>query len=481
MPTRPVRPTYPIEPWVFRELEQADFGDARLTARILQLVSDLGSHPEWSLASLYEGDWASLKAGYRFFDNAAVTPSAILAPHREATWARSVGQSRILVAQDTTYLNFTGHAATQGLGPVESLNDRGLMVHTGLAITTDGVPLGIVAQQMWARDPDTFDKSRQRRSTRLEDKESYRWIETAEEAIQGVPDGTRPVIVGDRESDIFDVFVAAHAAPYDVLVRGAWNRRLIDHPAGRLWPAVEAAPVLGTWVIDVPRKEGQPVRQARLAGQTTRVSLAPPAHRRVESLSPVSMTVVLAREVDPPPNTTAIEWLLLTTLPVETLADAQTIVQWYTYRWRIERLHFVLKTGGCFVEKLQLETVDRLTRAITVYTIIAWRILWMTYHSRQEPNQPYAVAFTPEEQRALWLLHERQRPRKGPRAVPGDPSQPLTLREAMHTMAKLGGFLGRKSDGEPGVKTLWRGYRQLQWLLMGMHLAAFDGEQVGRR
>ena len=165
---------------------------------------------------------------------------------------------------------------------------------------------------------------------------------------------------GRPRSDIYDVFVAAQTADYDVCVRGAWDRRLVDHPAGHLWSAVEAGPVLGPWTIALPRKEDHPLRSAQLTGRVATVTMAPPAHRRAEHLPPVTITGVLARELDPPADTDPIEWLLLTTVPVATFDDARTLVQWYPYRWRIERLRFLLKTGGSQVEKLQLETFDRL-------------------------------------------------------------------------------------------------------------------------
>ncbi len=154
----------------------------------------------------------------------------------------------------------------------------------------------------------------------------------------------------------------------------------------------------------------------------------------------------------------SIEWLLLTTLPVATAEDAERMVTWYSYRWRIERLHFTLKTGGSHVEDLQLESRERLERAITLYSIVAWRLLWMTYQVRVDPDQSPAVAFSAAEIAALERLAATQKPAR-------KPGQPFTLRDAVRAMAKLGGFLGRKSDGEPGVKTLWRGYRQLQLLV----------------
>ena len=344
-------PAMTIDPWVFREFGQADFGDARLTGRVLTFAHDLAAHPDLSIASTHQGDWASLKASYRFLDKAAVTPEAILAPHRKATGDRSGQESWVLIAQDTRDFNYTRHPATQGLGPVEREDDLGLMVHTALAMTTEGVPLGIAAQKIWTRDSAEFGKSRQRQSRPFAEKESVRWVEIAQAAASGVPDGTPTVIIGDREADIYEVFVDAQTASDDVLVRSARDRRLAD-PEGHLWATVEATDILGTVEIAVPRKEGQPIRQATLTLQATSVDLHIPVGRKADNLGTPRAQIVLAQEINPPTGITPIRWILLTTLPVENFRDAQRILRWYTYRWRIERRHFILKTGGSNVEKL---------------------------------------------------------------------------------------------------------------------------------
>ena len=446
-----------IEPWVFRELGLALFGDARLTARSLRLASDLAAHPGLSLASLYESDWAGLKAGYRFFDNPKVTPAKLLEPHQAATWERSASEQIVLVAQDTMYFNFTSHAATTGMGPIGPGPEQGFLLHSALALTTDGVPLGLVGQIAWARDPETRGKSAARKQLPIEEKESYRWLKIQEQIAARVPDGTQTVLMGDRESDIYDLFIAPRQPQQELLVRGAWDRTLENPPGQHLWAAAEAAPVIGTMTITVPRKPGQREREATLELRTTVVQMARPAHRAATTPSAPPLTVVLAREIAPPDEMKPIEWLLLTTLAVATTADAERLVTWYSYRWRIERLHFTLKSGGSQVEDLQLESRERLERAITLYSIVAWRLLWMTYQVRIDPDQSPTVAFSPDEITVLERLATTQKP-----ARPA--GQPLTLRDAVRAMAKLGGFLGRKSDGEPGVKTLWRGYRQLQLL-----------------
>lgn len=446
-----------MDPWVVRELGLAVFGDARLTARVLHLARDVAAHPALSLASLYASDWASLKAAYRFFDHPKVTPAKLLEPHQAATWERCAAERIILIAQDTTYFNFTSHPATAGMGPIGPGTEQGFLLHSALALSTEAVPLGFVGQIAWARDPETRNKSAQRKQRPIEEKESFRWLHIQQQIAARIPDGTQSVLMGDRESDIYDLFAAPRNPRQELLVRGAWDRRLTDPPEQHLWAAAEGAPVIGSMTTTVPRKPGQRERLATLELRTTVVPLARPAHRSTTTPLAPPMTVVWARELAPPDAGPPIDWLLLTSLPVTTETDAARIVTWYSYRWRIERFHFTLKTGGSHVESLQLETRERLERAIALYSVVAWRLLWMTYHVRVDPDQPSHVAFSLAEIAVLERLAATQKP-----ARPAD--QRLTLRDAVRAMAKLGGFLGRKSDGEPGVKTLWRGYHQLQVL-----------------
>ena len=215
-----------IEPWVFRELGLSSLGDARLTARAVRLASDLAAHPDLSLASLYEGDWAGLKAGYRFFDNPKVTPAQLLAPHQAATWERCAAESMVLIAQDTTYFNFSSHVATKDLGPIGSGPEQGFLLHSALALTTGGVPLGLVAQIAWARDPETRGKSARRKQLPIEEKESYRWIQIQQQIATHVPDGTQTVLMGDRESDIYDLFIAPRDPQQQLLERGTDDSKI---------------------------------------------------------------------------------------------------------------------------------------------------------------------------------------------------------------------------------------------------------------
>ncbi len=254
-------------------------------------------------------------------------------------------------------------------------------------------------------DPDTQGTSADRKQRPIEDKESYRWLQIQEQG----PTGIHTLLIGDREADIYDLFIWPRAPHQHLLVRGAWDRKLENPSEQHLWAVAEAAPVRGTTVVPVPpvpRKPGQPEREATLELRTTVVQVARPGHRRADTPAAPPLTVVLAREIDPPDGLAPIDWLLLTTLSAETVDDAARIVRWYSYRWRIERLHFTLKSGGSQVERLQLETRERLERVITLYTIVAWRILWMTYQVRIDPDQSPTVAFSADEIDALgsWCI-----------------------------------------------------------------------------
>jgi hypothetical protein len=233
-----------MEPWVFREVGHAEWGDARLTLREMQSVDALSQHPEGSLPDAFQGDAAGLKASYRFFDNDRVDPAALLPPHQEATRDRCLqAAGMILVAQDTTYFNFTGHPSVEDLGPIEKKDTQGLIVHSALAMTSEGVPLGIVAQKIGTRDPADYGKAARHKQLPIEEKARYRWLETIEAVHAYCPPDVPVLPIADREADIYDLFVQASQKSRQVLIRGSWNRRIVDHPETCLWPAVEAAPI----------------------------------------------------------------------------------------------------------------------------------------------------------------------------------------------------------------------------------------------
>lgn len=436
--------------WAEDEFGEADLGDVRRNARLVQLATVLGGQPSASLPDATD-DPATLKAAYRFFANDGVRAEAILASHVRSTTRRMQTVPLVLAVQDTTYLDWSHHPATSGLGPLAAPAQQGLLAHTTLALTPAGVPLGLLQQQVWARDPAT-PRHGDHKQRPLAEKESQKWLTSlaAVRAARAACPTTQFVSVGDREADVYDLFVVERPVGVDLLVRAAQDRR-VDHPDTYLWAAMATAAVAATVTVAVGARAGQPARSADLTVCWQALTLRPPTKRAKEQLPPVTIWAVWARETAPPPGVPAIEWMLLTTVPVTTTAEALERLSWYAARWGIEVWHKVLKSG-CRIETRQLETADRLIRCLTLYSVIAWRVLYAVMLARAVPDCPCTVLLDDEEWQALYCRIKRV-------AIP--PATPPTVRQAVRWIAQLGGFLGRKRDGEPGVTVVWKGLQHL--------------------
>ena len=437
--------------WAEAEFGAAELGDGRRTARLVDLATTLAERPSASLPEAC-ADGAQLKAAYRFCANEGVEPAAMLASHVAATTARLAAVGLVLAVQDTTAVEYTAHPATTGLGVFNDVGHRGFLVHTTLAFTPERVPLGLLAQEVWAREPAGLGKRATRKRRPVADKESHEWLTSLEavSAARGRCPATRFVSVGDREADVYDLFLAERPGGVDLLVRAAWDRG-VEAPQRHLWAAVGAAPAAGTLTVTVPRKAGQPARIAHLTLRFRAVALRPPRHRAAERLPAVPVVAVWAVETAPPAGTPPIEWLLLTTCAVATAEQAREIVAWYACRWGIEVWHRILKSG-CRIEARQLETAERLERCLTLYSVIAWRVLYATLLARTAPTLPCTALLDPDEWQALYCAIQQ---------TPTPPPTPPTLRQAVRWIAQLGGFLARPADGEPGPTVLWRGFHHL--------------------
>jgi len=439
------------EDWIETEFGAADLGDARRTQRLLTLMGQVAARPGASLPEAC-GSRGQLKAAYRFLANEAIEPEELWASHIAATYERAAGVPVVLAVQDTTELDWGPQSATAGLGPLGAPSHQGLLVHTTLAFTPERVPLGVVAQAVWARDPGTVGQRETRRQRPLAEKESYKWLESLQavcEARQACPQ-TVFVSIGDREADVYDLLVAPRPPGVEILIRAAWDRR-VEHPEQYLWATVTAWPVAATLPVHVPRHEEQPARQATVSLRYGAVTVRPPRHRRAEQLPAVHVWAVYVLEEQPPTGVEPLEWLLLSSAEVATVAVALERVQWYGVRFGIEVWHKVLKSG-CRIEARQLETSARLQRCLPLYSVLAWRILYATLLSRALPEVPCTVLLALEEWQALYCaIHH----------TPTPPPTPPTLRQAVRWTARLGGFLERRGDGEPGVTVLWKGFQHL--------------------
>lgn len=438
--------------WAVAELGAVALGDKRRTARLVDLATQLAQRPSDSFPAACATP-AQLKAAYRFFANPEVTAQALLQGHVQATTARLAAVPLVLAVQDTTVLNYTHHPATTGLGPLNTTQQQGLFVHSTLALLPERLPLGLLAQDVWVRDAATVGKRTTRKTRPIADKESQKWLHSLAAvgaARQRCPT-THFVSVGDREADVYDLFVQPRPPGVDLLVQASWDRALEDPAGEHLRAAVAAAAVAGTSTVLLPPRGGQPARQAVLTVRFRAVTLQPPRHRAAERLPAVPVWAVWAVEERPPAGTEPLDWLLLTTVAVQTVEEAQARLDWYACRWGIEVWHKVLKSG-CRLEARQLESADRLRRCLTLFSIIAWRILWATMLARAAPAAPCTVLLEDAEWQALFCaIHHTRTP----------PAEPPTLRQAVRWIAQLGGFLGRTGDGEPGVTVLWRGFQHL--------------------
>lgn len=408
------------------------------------------------------GSWGQTQAAYRFFSSEFVTPEGIRSGYRQSCVERAKGYSAVLIIQDTTDLDFTHHPKTEGLGYLGNDNQMGLVVHTALAATVEGVPLGILAQDTWTRDAEGYGKKHDRRKRSFEAKESVKWVKALQASAVLLPEIEETITVADSEADIYELFVAERPGNAELLIRATHNRS-VDGQARLLWNTVTQGPVQGQTSVEVRGKDGQAARTAVCGVRFQTVTVHPPHNPSPgpRHCHKVTMQAVLVREAAPPKGAKALCWLLLTTLRVENVADALRCAEYYRLRWLVERYHFVLKSG-CRVERLQLEKAERIERAVAVYSLIALRLLWLTHEARQAPDTPCSRVLQEHEWQALYCTTNRT-------STP--PAEPPSLREAVRWIAQLGGFMGRKSDGEPGVMVIWRGMRRLEdiadtWLLL---------------
>ena len=383
------------------------------------------------------GGWGETMGAYHFFGNDSVDWRAIMAPHWQQTQQRMAAEPVVLCLQDTTELDFNGQGAI-GLGPLSYEAQRGMYLHPTYAVTPQREPLGVLDAWMWAREKrDKFGK-------RGGPKESLRWIEGYERIAEMATElsNTRLVYVTDREADLMALMLHAQelGTPADWLIRSAHNRCLPD--GEKLWQRTAGGKPVGEIAFTMGSRHGVKARTVRQQLWVQRVDL--PAGKG----KTVAATSIVAREFDAPAGVKPIEWRLLTNRSAASLDDTIELIDWYRARWEIETLFNILK-NACRVEALQLSAVERLERALALFMVVAWRIAHLMRLGRTCPDLDADLFFDPDEIRGAYLLTRVKRPAKP------------TLNEVLRLIARLGGFLGRKSDGEPGVKTIWLGLKEV--------------------
>ena len=322
--------------WVSEELAAADLGDLRRTRRLIRIVEDLAAKPNASVPEASR-DAAAMQGTYDFWANRRVDADAIIRAHAIASVDRMAGETTVLAIQDTTELDYSHHRATEGLGGISKARARGLKVHSVLAASAAGVPLGVLHQEVWAR-PKVRKRDDQRRRL-IEQKESVRWLRSLEVTERLVGNRTRVVTVGDREADIYELFSLARSRGSEFLIRAAQDRQTTNTEAQNdftaLFASVEVCECQGQFSLKLQRTPRRAARTAIVSVRYTRLWLRPPEYLR--HLAPIAVTALLAQEMQPPPaNEAPIRWLLLTTLDVPDMATARQCLTWYSYRWLIE-------------------------------------------------------------------------------------------------------------------------------------------------
>lgn len=426
--------------WASEEFADLDLGDQRLNRRAIKLAQAFANQPQASIPSA-SGGWAETQAAYRFFASERVDWQDMLAPHWQCTQARMAEHPVVLCIQDTTELNFNGQQ-TVGLGRLSYEAQRGMYLHPTYAVTPDREPLGVIDAWMWARAE---------KGSEAAPPEGRRWLEGYERVAEEAAclTTTRLVYMADREGDILELMQRARelGEPADWLIRSQHNRRLPD--GGKLWDVVAAETPVGEIRFTLRARAGRATRPVRQTVWARRMTLA-------EGLT---VTCILAREESPPPDVQPVQWRLLTNRKELDFDAVVERIEWYRARWEIEMLFHVLK-NACRIEAMQLGTMARLERAIALYLVVAWRIARLMRLGRTCPDLPAELFFEADEWRAAFVLRKRPIPKQPPR-----------LNEVIRMIAMLGGFLGRKGDGEPGVKTLWLGLQRVADFAFGLRYA----------
>jgi len=462
-----------LAPWVMDEVKTANLKDKRLNERFAEVLSQLATQPTLSIPAACGGR-DEMVAAYRFFENKKTSFEAVLQSHYDATRRRMAAQPVVILPQDTTEVDLTRpDQQVSGAGPLDGNARRGALLHVLGAFTPDGTPLGTVHATKRVREEEPVHAKLSRAELAaipIEEKESNRWVVTlrrAQEQAQHCPT-TQFICVADSEADIYEVLVESmrEPCPIDWIVRACQDRALlpetVEISGGKhVWECVLQQPVLFRKTIHVRgrkakvacetrgRRQPRQSREAEVVVRAMRVTLRPPG-RPDRELPPVTVNVVLVSEVNPPPGDQPVEWLLLTSLPIDTVEQVARILQYYSVRWMIEVFFRVLKSG-CRVEKRLFEYMDRLSTCLAVYMIVAWRTLYVCRLGRSCPDISCEAVFEPAEWKSTWMVVRRDKP----------PAEAPPLGVFVRMVAQLGGYVNRKRDDPPGAQTVWIGLQRM--------------------
>jgi hypothetical protein len=470
-----------MQAWIAAETKGADFGDRRLNRRYELLLDRLSDKPTLSIPAACRSE-AETAAAYRFFDNDKTDAAKVLQPHHDATVERVRAHAVVVVAQDTTEIELDRPRERVG-GPLNEESRWGVYAHPLLAMTPQRVPLGVVAATIWSRDPHEFAKSQkakrlERRAKPLEEKESHRWLAGYESAcaVATQAPATTVIAVSDSEGDIYECLQAGAAGEAEFIIRGCQDRAVLEAECPLLLATLRGAAAMGTREVEVSkrpastgdqrkRKQAREARTATVTVRAARVLLRGP-NRPGAKAPDIAVNVVLAEEERPPAGVEAIQWVLLTSLPIGTFDAATAVLDYYCCRWDIEVYFRVLKSG-CGIEELQFERQDRFEVCLAMYLIVAWRVLFVLKLGRECPQMSCEAVLSEAEWKSVYTIVKKK----------AAPATPPTLGEMVELIAELGGYTNRKHDGPPGPQTTWIGLQRMRDFATAWH--AF-GPRKGR-
>ena len=460
--------------WIENELAQCTFGDARHGQRLRKLLKQLSEEIGGSIPWACQ-DWANTKAAYRFFSNDRISEAQILGGHFQATQERIAARDvLVLMLHDTTEFTFRRHDIAP-IGIVHKSYTRknkegrpqhhtvcGLLMHSSLAVTAEGLPLGLAAIKFWTREEfkgcNALKKKINPTRVPIEQKESFRWLENVRQSTARFDDPQRCVHIGDRESDIYELFCAAQQAGTHFLVRTCVDR-LAGDGSSTIAAEMKQVRVRGLHRIPVRDKRGE-WSEAVLEIRYCRMVVLPPIGKQ-KNYPTLILTAIHAQERGTPQGRERIDWKLLTDLSVHSRRDAIEKLEWYAQRWKIETFHKILKSG-CKAEDSKLRTAERLVNLIAVLSILSWRVFWMTMIGRTAPDAPPVLAFTELE---LYLLDALIRDKP-------DAPHAKSIATYLTKLAQLGGYLARAHDPPPGNMVTWRGLSRLTDIELGAMIGA---------
>jgi hypothetical protein len=431
-----------------KDFPYLNFGDVRREERFVTIINNITNQPGASIPSQNKS-WYDTKASYEFFKNEDVSLDSLKDTMMLYGAQQVSAEIQLLIVHDISNISYNDLEA-EGLGYLDNKTGRGILCYSSLAATTEGLPLALLYQHTWTRPLEELGKSKKRKTIPFEEKESYRWREGMTEVNDLLGQEVHKIHIADREADIYELFFHSYQSKTDLLIRAYSNRNLSD--GSHLWESIAAKDVATVTDLDIADRSGKKRLKVKAEIRYHEVEILRPSTSK-NSYESVTLTAIEIKEISSEgrKGEELVHWKLLTTLEVKSIQEVLQCIKWYSHRWLIERFHFVLKSGTK-IEELQLKEAERLQKAITVYSLAAFRIMQLVYESRHHPEISCEAVLTKPQWVTLYMLIN---------ASTQIPSQPPSLQQAVKWIGRLGGHLGRKSDGPPGLKTVWLGYQQL--------------------